>query len=89
MVQHNDVNSGPSLRTKTTESDEKRTNQKKVADIEKEIRKKNKRRDEIRERFKKREKKKKKKRQTIKTDKHGPVFLTFLNTYQEIREWLF
>jgi len=85
MVQHNDVNSGPSLRTKTTESDEKRTNQKKVADIEKEIRKKNKRRDEIRERFKKREKK----RQTIKTDKHGPVFLTFLNTYQEIREWLF
>ena len=42
MVQHNDVNSGPSLRTKTTESDEKRTNQKKVADIEKEIRKKNK-----------------------------------------------
>ena len=50
MVQHNDVNSGPSLRTKTTESDEKRTNQKKVADIEKEIRKKNKRRDEIRER---------------------------------------
>ena len=37
MVQHNDVNSGPSLRTKTTESDEKRTNQKKVADIEKEI----------------------------------------------------